>query len=161
MSGLDPKQLLEYVITPALLRLHPDISMSRAAAQLVLGTALHESGGLVWLDQVDKAAKPGPAYGLWQMEKITFDDHLSRLSDRLEKSVYGYLSRMPVVEDLHWNLLLGATMCRILYYHAPEALPAAGDALGMAQLWKKRYNTPLGAGTVEKALPSFKLACSL
>lgn len=160
MSGLDPKQLLKYVIEPALGRLSPIIPFSGAACRLVLGTALHESGGLVWLDQRDKADKPGPAYGLWQMEKSTFDDHLRRLGSALEPGVFGYLNSLPSVEMLHWNLYLGAAMCRILYYHAPEPLPPAGDALGMTQLWKKRYNTPLGAGTVEQALPCFKLACT-
>lgn len=159
MSGLDPKQLLTYVIEPALGRLFPTISHTPAGAQLVLGTAIVESG-LVYLDQIDKQAKPGPAYGLWQMEKITFDDHLNRVSSALESGLFGYLSGIPTVSDLHWNLRLGAAMCRILYWHAPEALPAVGDALGMAQFWKKRYNTPLGAGTVEKALPCFKLACT-
>ncbi len=160
MSGLDPKQLLRYVIEPALKRLEPRIPCTRAAMQLVLGTALHESGGLVWIDQRDKFDKPGPAYGLWQMESPTFEDHLHRLSPDLEPGVYGYLSRIPAVWMLHGNLFLGAAMCRILYYHAPEAIPAENDALGMAQLWKKRYNTPLGAGTVEQALPCFKLACT-
>jgi len=159
VSGLDPRQLLEYVIEPALQRLSSVILPTHAAAQLVLGTAIAESN-LEFIDQVDKAAKPGPAYGLWQMEKITFDDHLKRLDNRLIPGVYGYLSWKPDVEDLHWNLRLGAAMCRVLYWHAPEPRPVAGDALGMAQLWKKRYNTPLGAGTVEKALPCFRLACT-
>ena len=160
MSGLDPKQLLKYVIEPSLRRLEPRIPATRAATQLVLGTALHESGGLVWLDQRDTADKPGPAYGLWQMEKITFEDHLSRLSPALEQGVFGYLAVIPGVNDLHWNLQLGAAMCRVLYFHAPEPLPSADNALAMAMLWKKRYNTPLGAGTVEKAFPCFQHACT-
>lgn len=159
--GLDPKQVKDYVIWPALERLSPVIPFSIAACQLVLGTALHESDGLKYIDQVDKAAKPGPAFGPWQIERITFDDHLRRMNDKLIPGMYGYLSWKPDVADLHWNLRLGAAMCRLIYWHAPETLPLAGDALGMAQLWKKRYNTPLGAGTVEKALPWFKLACTL
>lgn len=160
MSGLDPQQLLQYVIRPALLRLEAFIPHTRRAERLVLGTAITESG-LQYLDQVDKLAKPGPAYGLWQMEKITFDDHLKRIPKGLEAGLYGYMAWVPDVEDLHWNLRLGAAMCRILYWHAPEPLPPEGDVLAMAQFWKKRYNTPLGAGTVEKALPCFKLACTL
>lgn len=127
--------------------------------QLVLGTAITETG-LVWLDQRDQADKPGPAYGPWQFEKISFDDHLARLNPALEQGVFGYLAVIPSVQDLHWNLRLGAAMCRILYYHAPEPLPPADNAAAMAWLWKQRYNTPLGAGTVEKALPCFRLACT-
>jgi hypothetical protein len=160
MSGLNPSELAAYVIAPALSRLTPHIPFSRAAIQLVLGTALTESE-LVHLDQVDKSAKPGPAYGLWQMEELTFKDHLRRLDPKLEAGVFGYLNRLPDVTDLHWNLLLGAAMCRILYFHAPEALPGDGNAYGMAQFWKKRYNTALGAGTIERALPWFQFACTL
>lgn len=159
--GLDPQQLLDWVVRPALLRLTPHIKFTQAAEQLVLGTAIVESN-LEYLDQIDKAAKPGPAYGLWQMERITFEDHLKRMNDALIPGVYGYMSVLPAVEDLHWNLRLGAAMCRVLYYHAPdEVLPVPGDAHGMAVLWKKRYNTPLGAGTVDKAIPCFRLACSV
>lgn len=158
-TGIDPKQLRTYVIWPALQRLHPHIPFSYAATQLVLGTALTESK-LQYLDQIDPAAKPGPAFGLWQMEKLTFEDHLKRMGPKLEPGVFGYMSRIPEVSDLHWNLLLGAAMCRVHYWHAPEMIPLEGDAEGMAKLWKKRYNTHLGAGTIEKALPWFKLACS-
>lgn len=158
-NGLDPAQLRDYVIEPALMRLAPHIPFKRAAVQLVLGTAMVESG-LVYLDQIDKAAKPGPAYGLWQMEELTFEDHLKRIGPKLEPCVYGYLSGIPNVSALHWNLMLGAAMCRILYWHAPEEIPPEGHALDMAILWKKRYNTPLGAGTHQKALPCFQYACT-
>lgn len=159
MSGVDPRQLIDYVIVPALKRIHPAIPFSIGAVKLVLGTAITESK-LQYLDQIDKAAKPGPAYGLWQMEKLTFDDHLRRMGPAIEPGVYGYMSRIPIVSDLHWNLLLGAAMCRVHYWHTPDQIPAENDAVGMAELWKRRYNTVLGAGTVEKALPAFQLAVS-
>lgn len=158
MIGLDPSHLRIYVIEPALTLLHPLIPISREATQLVLGTAIVESE-LRFLDQMDKANKPGPAYGLWQMEGITFRDHFSRMSDQLKARVLLELKVRPATSDLYWNLRLAAQMCRILYWHAPEALPAAGDAEGMAALWKLRYNTYLGAGTIEKALPAFRRAC--
>ncbi len=157
---IDPGQLLDYVIVPALARLAPVIPHTEVAARLVLGTALVESG-LTALDQRDKAGKPGPAYGLWQIEKLTFDDHLSRAPKSLVSGLYGYMSWKPGIDDLHWNLRLGAAMCRLIYWHAPESLPSANDFEAMARLWKLRYNTPLGAGTVERAIPFFKLACSL
>lgn len=156
--GLDKKQLIDYVIRPALLSLIPLIPYSTAGDQLVLGTAITESG-LAYLDQVDKAAKPGPAYGLWQMEKISFEDHLLRCSPALRDRL-GELGKLEI-SHLHGNLFLGAAMCRVLYFHAPEPMPAMGDALIMARFWKKRYNTFIGAGTVEKALPCFQAACTL
>jgi hypothetical protein len=158
MTGLDPKQLAIWVIQPSLDRLGPLIPSSKAAIQLVLGTAMAESQ-LTYLDQIDKAGKPGPAYGLWQMEKITFDDHLLRMRDPLIGGMFGYMSIPPDVSDLHWNLRLGAAMCRLLYWHAPEKLPLVGDAEGMSKLWKKRYNTYLGAHTWEWAFLFFDKAC--
>ena len=43
------------------------------AERLVCATALAESA-LRYVDQVDKAGRPGPAYGLFQMERRTHDD---------------------------------------------------------------------------------------
>lgn len=156
--GIDPGQLRKYVVEPALMRLDPHIPYSEAAVRLVLGTGMVESE-LKWLDQRDVADRPGPAFGPWQFERASFNDHLSRAGAALEPGLFGYMSRIPSVDDLHWNLLLGAAMCRLLYWHAPERIPERYDAVGMAMLWKQRYNTPLGAGTWQKALPYFEKAC--
>ena len=51
-------------------------------------------------------------------------------------------------------------MCRVHYFRSPLKLPDAKDAQGMAELWKAAYNTPLGKGTVEKALPRFLVVCA-
>jgi hypothetical protein len=51
-------------------------------------------------------------------------------------------------------------MCRLHYRRVAEPLPAAKDTEAMAAYWKAHYNTPLGKGTVEKALPRFIVACS-
>ncbi|MGH6742988.1 MAG: hypothetical protein ACREDY_28850, partial [Bradyrhizobium sp.] len=68
--GLDPSQVREYVIRPALQRLN---AWTQAAENLVLGVAMHESR-LRYIDQLDWAGKPGPAFGLWQMEAPTHND---------------------------------------------------------------------------------------
>jgi hypothetical protein len=156
--SLNGSQLLQYVIRPALVMIAPEVPFSEGAAQLVLGTAMTESG-LVYLDQMDKDSKPGPAFGLWQMEMPTFSDHLARSSPRLLKLLeyFGQLN----INSLHGNLYLGAAMCRILYWNAPERVPFANDYSGMAEFWKLRYNTPEGKGTVGRALPFFKQACYL
>lgn len=158
MSGLDSRQLFNFVVIPALKRLEPWVPFSRSAAQMVLGTAMTESD-LRYIDQVDSAGIPGPAYGLWQMEALTYADHFKRAAPGLRGALNTFLMGVPGASELHGNLYLGAAMCRVLYWHAPESLPLESDALSMAQLWKKRYNTPLGAGTVERALPYFVEAC--
>ena len=53
-------------------------------------------------------------------------------------------------ENLATNLMYGTAVCRLCYYHKPDALPAAGDIEGHAAFWKQHYNTLLGAGTVSK-----------
>lgn len=159
--GIDAGQLREYVVRPALQR----ISLwSPAAENLVMGTAMHESR-LRFLDQL--APGPGPAYGLWQMERATYDDlwrhfipgdsHLRRCLLDLaghDSSIY------PPVEELHGNLFYAAAMCRVHYRRVPSALPAFDDALGMATYWKRHYNTHLGKGTIDQALPAFRKAAA-
>lgn len=161
IANVDAKQVMEYVIKPALNRLEPHIPFTHSAAQLVLGTGLKESGGFKWIDQRDKLNKPGPAYGFWQMEGPTFSDHFNRLTPGLKQAISGMMMGMPGVRELHGNMYLAAAMCRIVYWHAPEMIPLSGDFVGMCALWKKRYNTPLGAGTEEEALPWFQYACTL
>lgn len=156
--GIDPGQLLTYVIRPTLLRLDLFVQATPRAEQIVLGTALTESK-LKYIDQLDKAAKPGPAYGLWQMEEATYTDLTKRAPGSLRLALSAMFSWDGSVRELHGNLFLGAAMCRLKYFMCPEAVPH--HAAEMAALWKKRYNTYLGAGTIEKALPDFELACSL
>lgn len=159
--GIDPRQLRDYVIRPALVRLGAG---NQAAENLVLGTAVHESR-LRYLDQLDRAGKPGPAFGLWQMEEATHNDiwvNWLAYHDAPRVALLGMTASIarPQASDMHWNLLYSAAMCRVFYLRLPDALPAATDAAGMAQLWKRRYNTFQGAGTVEQALPAFQLACA-
>lgn len=144
MSGLDPRQLLELAVRPALAILGPAYS-SPAAEQLVMGTAAVESG-LVWLKQHGT----GPALGLWQMEPFTFNDLIRRRPENLRLSI-AMLAGGPLIEPhcVAWNLRFGAAMCRLKYRDDPRPLPQEGDVHGMAQTWKRCYNSHLGAGKVE------------
>jgi hypothetical protein len=155
--GLDVEHTREYIVRFALNVL--DLN-SAAAEVLVLGTAMVESN-LRYLDQIDAEAKPGPAYGLWQMEEATFRDiydNYLRYRWDLKNKLQGLCTHSPRITDLHWNLAYAAAMCRVHYRRAKPALPAADDAHGLASYWKQHYNTPLGKGTVEKAIPYFKRA---
>lgn len=148
-----------YVIRPALQRLG---LWSQAAENLVFGTGLAESR-YEFIDQTTPG--PGPAYGFWQMEKLTHDDlwqtylpsQPSALTDVL-RTIVGERSGIPPVTALHGNLFYGAAMCRIRYKRVRAALPDAGDAAALATYWKQWYNTPLGAGSVAEALQFFRQA---
>jgi hypothetical protein len=136
---------------------------SRAALVLVLGTAITESK-LTYLDQLDAMDKPGPAYGLFQMEERTHEDiwdNYLRFNHSLRAVMFSFVASVPNVRDLRTHLLYAAAMCRVHYRRVPAALPAADDARGMAAYWKAHYNTHLGKGTVEKALPDFQRAISI
>jgi hypothetical protein len=156
---IDARQLLTLIIRPTLIHIGMH---SVAAEQLVLGTALVESGAR-HLQQVGG----GPALGLWQMEPATcldLEENYIRHRRDLDLLVEGLRTSTALTDgafELVGNLYYGAAMCRIHYRRVPSALPYAGDISGQARYWKAHYNTALGRGTVEKALPSFQLACSI
>lgn len=138
---LDVTQFRKLIIDRALtmLDLH-----SEAAAELLLGTAIQESG-LRYLQQLGN----GPALGLFQMEPTTHDDiWLNFLAYREDLS-----DKLRAIDDncdpwsMVGNLWYAAAMCRIHYLRAPDSLPAAGALNAQAVYWKRHYNTPLGAGT--------------
>ncbi len=142
--GLNPHQLRDLVIRPTLQRL---ALWSDAAEELVLGTAIQESG-LQYLQQLGG----GPARGLWQMERATHDDiwqNFLHFRTKLGLNVLGPYTR-PDHTRLAWDLAYACAMCRIAYLRCPDALPAAGDINGQAVFWKRWYNTPLGKGTVDQ-----------
>ena len=139
--GIDPKHLRDLVIRPTLQRLS---LWSDAAEELVLGTAIQESG-LQYLQQLDG----GPALGLWQMERATHDDiwqNFLHYRTKLGLNILGPYSK-PGHSRLAWDLSYACAMCRAHYLRFPGALPPAGDIDGQAAYWKKFYNTPLGKGT--------------
>lgn len=163
------QQLREYVVRPALLRVE---LWGESAENLVLGTGLVESN-YQYVDQTTQG--PGPAYGFWQMEEPTYIDiwrnyllhQPGTLSDALRGMVgpkdrqtsvpTGTLSMtIPHIATMHGNLFYAAAMCRVHYRRVPKSLPSAHDAVALAAYWKQFYNTPLGAGTIEKAIPFFK-----
>lgn len=162
--GLDPTEFLVRVVRPTLLR----ISLDTPPAQvLVLGTALTESH-LRHLDQVHAADKLGPALGVYQMEAPTHEDIWRNFLTRqiaLRLSVARlsiYISGdFPDPGEMVWNLAYATAMCRVHYRRDRVPLPAADDAHGMAQYWKRCYNTSRGKGRIEDAEEHFEFAAHL
>ena len=144
-----------YVIRPTLKRL--DL-YTPAAERLVLGTALVESN-LAALDQ-GSDDKPGPAYGLYQMEPATLHDIWNNFLDgrsRLKATVFSLLAPAPAIEDqLATNLAFATAMCRVYYVRRPEPLPEKTSEQG--EYWKRFYNTPLGKGSPADFLRAWRLA---
>lgn len=150
--GLDARQLLEYVVRPALRAFGPGYS-TISAEQLVLGTAAQESG-LRYLRQVGG----GPALGLWQMEPATFRWLRDQFAPQkgLSAAANKFTDGQPEDAGLLWNLRLGAAYCRLRYVPDPRPLPPAGDTLGQASYWKRVYNTTAGAGQVDQYLQAWE-----
>jgi hypothetical protein len=152
--SLDPAQFRHYIIDPTLRQI---ALYSAAASNLLLGTALQESG-LVYLHQLGG----GPALGLYQCEPATLDDiiqnylpfHPEIFSRILDLKGTG----LPASPALVCNLAYATAICRVHYLRDPAPLPDAADAYGMAMLYKRVYNTPAGAATVEGARVHFQAA---
>jgi len=151
------EQLRSCVIQPTLKHLG---LYSLAAENLVLGTALVESRA-EYLRQIK-----GPALGLWQCEPATWLDlHENFL--RYRTDLAARLAELTTAakmtegaQEMVGNLYYACAVCRLVYRRAPEALPDADDAQGMASYWKRFYNSELGKGTAERALPHFIVACA-
>ena len=153
---LDVKQFREYVVEPVLRHLSPEIPFSDGAVKLVLGTAVQESG-LRYLDQL--APGPGPAVGLFQMERATFNDHWRAIALRpkLHDLVCALLAPSPSpFEQMRTNLAFAAAMCRIHYwFRDPGEIPQ--DLDGAARAWKRAYNTTAGKGRPEQFVNNYRM----
>lgn len=148
--GLSAQQLISLVIRPALEAIE---LYSPAAAELVLGTACQESN-LRYLHQLGH----GPAKGLWQMEPATHDDLWTNFINGRAKfrEPLKSMSILADPDEMVWNLLYAAAMCRVHYYRVKAPLPKVGKLEDQARYWKRYYNTVHGAGTVEEYIANWR-----
>ena len=127
---------------------------SPEAANLVLGTIATESSYGRYRRQLGN----GPALGIAQMEPATFNDIINNFLIYHRDIGNRVLNCAGVSEfnpaDLIENDRLAIAMCRMQYYRRPVRLPYRIPDL--AAMWKKYYNTPLGAGTVEEFLANYE-----
>lgn len=146
---LDPTELYIFVIQPALKFLNLP-KEPKAAGVLLLGTALVETR-LGHIDQVDRDLfNPGPAFGIFQMERATHDDiwqNYLQFQPDIRTKVIASCAVWPERHlQLMGNMSYAAIMCRLKYRRAPAPLPAYNDIEGLAAYWKRWYNTELGKG---------------
>ena len=162
--GLNPAQFRLLIVRPTLQALG---LWSAAAEELLLMTAAHESGGLVYLDQVTRSddlaqgrATWGPAYGVYQIEAATHDDVFENFlawRDDLREAVLGFRAPSPAPErQLATNLAYATAIARMVYLRDSEPLPAAEDVAGLAHYAKRVFNTSLGAATPEAYADAYR-----
>ena len=150
---MDPLQFRVEVVRPVLVHLGLH---SAAAENLLVGTALHESGGLRWLRQLGG----GPAFGVYQIEPSTHDDiwrNYLHFRPKLNDRVARLAAHQPTrPEQLIPNLAYATAIARVHYLRVPARLPDAGDLGGLALYWKRHFNTPAGAGTAAGFVESYR-----
>ena len=150
---MDALQFRVEVVRPVLVHLGLH---SAAAENLLVGTALHESGGLRWLRQLGG----GPAFGVYQIEPSTHDDiwrNYLQFRPRLNERVARLAANEPTrPEQLITNLAYATAIARVHYLRVPAPLPDAGDLGGLARYWKRHFNTPKGAGTAAAFIDTYR-----
>lgn len=161
MSGLDAREFLAEVIRPTLgvlSRVEPRINAA-PALPLLLGTALHESMGLVHMRQVR-----GPARSLFQIEPPTFTDvwtwasHKPALFEALRSLALPSLSPL---DQYAGNQHLACAIARLCYFRHSDPLPSADDATSMAAYHKRWFNTASGAADPLETVKSFRAAIAI
>jgi len=133
-EGINTAQLRRHIIRPVLEALEPMIPYSRAAENLLLGTAAQESHMGRYLKQIR-----GPARGIYQMEPGTYGDiwrNFLSYHPEIGKVVYFFMfRRYGDVDQLAGNLYLATAMARIHYFRVKERLPKTDDALRLGEYW--------------------------
>lgn len=134
-------QFRSVVIKPVVdLMCHP----SESAVELLMLTAMAESNLGYFLKQTGAL---NPALGPFQMEKETFVWLRGRIKSRPGK----FFSPPPSIincefPEIAYNLRYAAVFARARYLVVPEPLPEADDIMGLAEYWKKHYNSYSGKG---------------
>lgn len=154
--GINAEQLRLKIIRPVLMHLSDEIPYSIAAENLLMGTCAQESE----MGQYIVQRENGPAQGIFQMEPDTeYDIARNFLQYRvdLQRSVNLLVPEFSEGDmyDLEGNLFYAAAMCRVHYYRVPEGLPMSDDIEGLAQYWKRFYNTVQGKGTVTEFVHNY------
>ncbi len=146
--------LRDYVINPTLKYLG-DNFYSKSAVNLLLGTAAAESNLGEYLHQLNG----GPALGIYQMEPRTHCDiymnyllYHHELRYKINKLLVSVFNKR---KNLIFNLAYATAISRVHYYRVSESLPEHDDIDGLANYWKKYYNTEKGKGTVEKFIDKY------
>lgn len=145
-------------------------------ACLMLGTAAQESN-LVWERQrsVSYASDAG-GFSKWQVERGIIQDCLEYCK---RNKIFADLATQWVFHDpnmvssewVFWpistilwalrmddNDKLGFLFARFKYLTDPQPIPAS--IIDQAKMWKRVYNTALGAGTVEQYLSNWDTYCA-
>lgn len=152
--SFNPKQFRELIVE-TLDVIIPEYN-SPEAVELLMMTAAQES----FLGRFLKQLHCGIAKGVFQMEIATYNDlfdNYIRYKPDLQNKLYHYF---PVNEDtveimMCGNLPYQIVIARLNYYRKPAIIPAVDDTLGLANYYKKWWNTHLGDATIKEVLRNY------
>lgn len=150
---MKPQVLVDYIIKPSLahlatIKLKAD---SPASRQFMLAVAAIESRCGEYFKQMGN----GPALGIWQVEPATSDDiyehYLSGEID-LRDCIDSMMVQVwhPGVQQHIVSPMYNCAIARMCVYRQADPMPDFGDKDGMWSLYKKYFNSSLGASTYEK-----------
>jgi hypothetical protein len=132
---------------------------SPEAVELLMGTCATESDFGRYLRQLFG----GPGRGVFSMEPATdidiWENYLQYRPERarLLTGISGVTG--PSAWALETNLAYQIGQARYHYLRVSDPLPAADDVMGLAQYWKRYYNTAAGRGTPEDFYRKYQLYC--
>ena len=125
------------------------------AIKLVIATGIVESR-YEYLRQLGD----GPARSFWQVEPATCVDNLAHylkhrpgLMQQCAAASYVDVKHWQDFDEKKWgeilerNISAGIVHCRLKYWRVPKRMPNTTE--GLANYWKKYYNTELGKGDPE------------
>jgi len=130
---------------------------SKSAENLVMGTIAQESKLGYYLRQISKGDFDinKHALGISQMEHTTFEWLKEKFWFKVNlRSPY----KVEFVE-LEYNLEMSILFCRLRYLADSKPLPDAEDIKGIAQYYKRVYNTASGAATEQEFIDNYLKYC--
>jgi len=153
--SINSRQLKDLIIVPTISSMglySPDV------VQLLMGTCAQESQMGSYIAQIGIGTNGG--LGIYQCEKRTYNDVWERaiqnnVSMRAKIKLYLGYDGKPSHIRLISDLCLATIIARLHYYLVPSDIPNGKDVPGMAEYWKKFYNTSFGKGTEEQFIQNY------
>lgn len=148
----DLTQFRDLILIPSLKAID---MLSDRAVTLLLATMAQESQFGKYVSQIS-----GPARGVFQMEKNTYNDLLLNFFAThpvLTKKTLEFcgFSQLPSADEMVSNLKFACIIARVFYFRVPHELPDEHDINGVWEYYKAHWNTNLGAATKEQFLQNY------
>lgn len=158
MKGIEP-EILRGMIVDVLDQYAEFFPKTHHPVELLMLTAAQETHlGALGRRQMGG----GPALGIFQMEPATYWDCWERFvkgRQKLQKMIAYDWNVDPWPTKMAESDDFAILMARVKYRLVPMALPREDDLYQLAAYYKRWWNTPLGAATVEVAQQNYQKYC--